>query len=220
MGKFARHIKLWRLSLARLFYAWTLKITFRLEKIVKAEQFTALDLNPDDLLKPDDEVNPEASYYVVNLTDSTYLLYIQSGDGVKQYELFPSISPQSMATLPGRLVRTPEVSAAEMQGQIAVFKKFNIFAYTQNCMKRQADIQKNSQDRINRLLGDPYQREAAEESGNDYVTRLVNHDYPDLYKNLVKIAQNAKRADIEDYGNKGDNDIADKWQADFNKNVK
>ena len=215
MGKLAKRL---RLAFERRLLNWAYKIALRLEKIMKTDKLTAMDLNGDDLLQPDDEVNPEASYYVVNLTNANYLLSVNGGE--QTYHIQPSLSHESVAILPGRFIRTPEVADAERNGDVAIFKKFNLHAYQQNRLEAQTKMKGTEEQRREKLLGDPYQREQAVATGDAYDYRLQNKDNPELYQAILNIAKNAENIDKMVYGGDGKQDVYEKWKADYDNNVK
>lgn len=214
MGK---PLKRFRLACERWLLRLAYKIVLRLEKVMKTDKLTAMDLNGEDLLSPDDDVNPEASYYVVNLTNANYLLSVNNGE--QTYHIQPSLSHQSVVVLPGKYVRTPEVADAERNGDIAIFKKFNLHAYQQNRLDAQAKMKSTEESRMRKLLGDPYQREQAVQTADAYDYRLQNHDNPELYASLLEIAKNAEHIDKIVYGGDGKEDVYDKWKADYD-NIK
>lgn len=210
MGKIFKRM---RLKLERLLLSLAYRLALRLEKVMKTDKFTAMDLNGEDLLGPDDDVNPQGSYYVVNLTEANYLLSVNGGE--QTYHIQPNLSHQSVAIIPGKYVRTPEVADAERNGDIAIFKKFNLHAYQQNRLEAQSRMKSTEEKRQESLLGDPYQREQAIASGDAYDYRLSNHDNPRLYANLLNIVQHVEQIDKMVYGGNGKEDVYDKWKADF-----
>ncbi len=194
------------------------RILIRMEKLMKADKIAGLGIEPSDVLENEDTVNPEASYYAVNLTPSNYVLDIGNGEMV--YKIQPSLSAESVVVISGKYVRTPEVTAAQTKGDILILKKINLFNYRENRLNAQRVVQEGLKKKMDVLLGDDYQREQAMATNDAYAHRIENHRNPELYKNILKIMQAADVANKNSYDNAIKDDTYEKWKADFEHSVK
>ena len=180
-----------------------------------SDKLSSMDLNGDDLLQNDDSVEDGRSYYAVNLTPANLVLSINGGE--RSYQFPPSLSPDSVKVIEGKYVRTPEVTQAQSQGKIAIFKTFNLFAYQENRRKKQAEIAQSRPAAINSFLGDPYQRQAATEGAAAFQTRIDLREHRDLYDKIMKIAENADQN--HPLGTPAE-ETYKAWKEDYEKNVK
>lgn len=194
------------------------RILIRMEKLMKADKIAGLGIDPSDVLENEDTVNPEASYYAVNLTPSNYVLDIGNGEMV--YKIQPSLSAESVVVISGKYVRTPEVTAAQTKGDILILKKINLFNYRENRLNAQRIVQEGLKNKMDTLLGDEYQREQAMSTKDAYAHRIENHRNPELYKNILKIMEAAEKANQTTYDNAVKDDTYEKWKADFEHSVK
>lgn len=194
------------------------RILIRMEKLMKADKIAGLGIEPSDVLENEDTVNPEASYYAVNLTPSNYVLDIGNGEMV--YKIQPSLSAESVVVISGKYVRTPEVTAAQTKGDILILKTINLFNYRENRLNAQRIVQEGLKNKMDTLLGDEYQREQAMSTKDAYTHRIENHRNPELYKNILKIMEAADKANQTTYDNAVKDNTYEKWKADFEHSVK
>ena len=187
----------------------------KLEELMLSDKLSSMDLNGADLLQNDDDVEDGKSYYAVNLTPANLVLSINGGE--RTYQFPPSLSPDSVKVMEGKYVRTPEVTQAQSQGKIAIFKSFNLFAYQENRRKAQAEVAASRSEAINSLLGDPYQRQAATEGDGGFQTRIDLRKHRALYDSVMKIAENADQN--HPLGTAAE-ETYKAWKEDYKKNVK